>query len=194
MSHLNAAFQTWRAPGRFNRWHSVMIGVVMVILPFALAFGMRNHLDVARLEQWGLLGVFLINAIASASLFVVTPGIATVAAAGLLWHPVWVGLASGLGSATGELTAYLAGRGGSQVASFENNPRYRQLQAWLSRHGFWPIMVLAAAPLPFFDLAGIIAGSTGYPMARFWLACAIGKSIRNSVIAAIGFHLITWFR
>ena len=38
----------------------------------------------------------------------------------------------------------------------------------------------------FFDVAGILAGSLGYPPGKFWLACAIGNTIKYTTLALLG--------
>jgi membrane protein DedA with SNARE-associated domain len=41
-------------------------------------------------------------------------------------------------------------------------------------------------PNPFFDLAGIAAGSLRYPVWRFLLFCWLGKTIKTTLVAFAG--------
>src|SRR5687767_2941923 len=60
----------------------------------------------------GLFGIFLINLFGSATLFLPAPAIASVVAGGVVYTPIFVALFSSLGSATGEIVAYLVGSSG----------------------------------------------------------------------------------
>ncbi len=60
------------------------------------------------------------------------------------------------------------------------------LQGWLGRHGFLAILALALVPNPAFDAVGLLAGSLGYPPRRFWLACALGNSLKYIAFAYLG--------
>jgi membrane protein YqaA with SNARE-associated domain len=135
--------------------------------------------EAGRLKQYGLLAypaLFVIQTIASATLFLPAPGMALVAAASAVLDPLWVGIVAGLGAATGELTGYLLG--------------YYGRRAW----GFVALIVLALIPNPVFDAMGILAGGLRYPVLRFWLATAFGKIIRSCLVAYGATLLTLWMR
>ncbi|MDP2728745.1 MAG: VTT domain-containing protein, partial [Dehalococcoidia bacterium] len=114
-------------------------------------------------------------------------GIATVLAAGTLWNPVLVGLAAGLGNATGELAGYAVGSAGSAVLpGYHSSPWAAALKRGLARYGFFAVLALALVPNPVFDAVGLVAGSLGFPIQRFWLACALGNSAKYVGIAYLG--------
>ena len=52
--------------------------------------------------------------------------------------------------------------------------------------GLIPILVLAIIPNPFFDLAGIAAGTLKMPVWQFLLACLVGKTIKMVAFAYAG--------
>jgi uncharacterized membrane protein YdjX (TVP38/TMEM64 family) len=56
----------------------------------------------------------------------------------------------------------------------------------MERRGGVTILVLSVIPNPFFDLAGIAAGSLGYPMRRFLFIAWLGKSIKTTIVAWAG--------
>jgi len=91
---------------------------------------------------------------------------------------------AGVGEALGELTGYAAGVGGRAV--IERQKVYDQLVKWMSRAGDITIVVLSLIPNPFFDLAGIAAGTLHYPLWRFLLACWVGKTIKTTFVAWAG--------
>jgi len=100
--------------------------------------------------------------------------------------PLLVGLVAGAGEALGELTGYALGFGGQAVIGIENEAAYGRLVAWMERRGGITVFVLSAIPNPFFDLAGIAAGSLRYPVWRFLLFCWLGKTIKTTLVAWAG--------
>ena len=47
------------------------------------------------------------------------------------------------------------------------------------------VFMFAAIPNPLFDVAGVVAGSVGYPFKRFVVACWLGKATKFLVLAMI---------
>lgn len=145
-------------------------------------------------EGVGYTGAFLINLVGSASIVVPIPGLAAVCAAaapavGL--NVVALGLLGGLGATIGELTGYLAGYSGQ---SFVQRSRYyRRVHDLVIRRGALALFILAALPMPLFDVAGIASGSLGYPIRRFLLWVFLGKIIKFIGIAYACQQGIDWF-
>ncbi|MDP2935873.1 MAG: hypothetical protein Q8O86_05220, partial [Dehalococcoidia bacterium] len=118
-----------------------------MVLAALLAIGFyasRNGIRPEELAALGYPGVFLVMLASGASTFFPAPGQATVLVAGALWNPIVVGIAAGLGNATGELAGFALGRAGTAML-----PRYRN-QRWLvavervlSRYGFFAILAMA---------------------------------------------------
>ncbi|MHB1006665.1 MAG: VTT domain-containing protein [Chloroflexota bacterium] len=142
--------------------------------------------DLTHLAGYGYAGVFVIMMVANATVLLPLPGIATVVTAGMMWNPFLVGLAGGLGGALGELTGYLAGYGVHEVLEDSRSRWYQRIEAFVRRHGFFAILLLAAVPNPLFDVVGVVAGSLSYPAWRFYLAVAIGNTIKSTTIALFG--------
>ena len=65
------------------------------------------------------------------------------------------------------------------------NPAPRAVSA--ATHGFITLVVLSAIPNPFFDLAGISAGTLRIPVLRFLAFCTIGKILKMLVFAYAGY-------
>jgi uncharacterized membrane protein YdjX (TVP38/TMEM64 family) len=140
--------------------------------------------ELVRLSAYGYLGVFLISVIGNATVIFPVPSLAVVFAGGGILNPLLVGLIAGVGEPLGELTGYLAGYGGSAV--IENRERFEQIKGWMERRGFITIFVLSVIPNPFFDLAGLSAGMLHFPVAKFLLACWMGKTIKALILAYLG--------
>ncbi|MBI3732385.1 MAG: VTT domain-containing protein [Chloroflexi bacterium] len=177
------------APSRDAKIRAILISIAAVAgsIGIAVAVFYFRH-EVRRLGMLGYPGVFIINLLSSATLFVPAPGFLAVFALGSVLNPLLVGIIAGAGSALGEITGYLAGIGGRAV--IEDKPLYNRFHYWISRYGMLAIIVMAAVPNPLFDLGGLIAGVTGMPLWRFVLATWIGKSARFIFLALGGSHLL----
>lgn len=156
---------------------AVGITVVLALVP----------IDVRGLEAYGYVGIFLLALISNATVVLPAPYLVAVFAAGQYFNPLLLGLAAGLGAALGETTGYLAGYGGSAVA--EKSETYRKAEGWMSRYGFFALIVVATIPSPLFDVVGMVAGALKYPYWKFLLAAAIGKCVKTTVLAVSGHFL-----
>jgi uncharacterized membrane protein YdjX (TVP38/TMEM64 family) len=170
---------------RLQRLEALLV-VILVSLTAVLA---RDRL--VEYERYGYLGVFITTLVGSATVVLPVPALAVVYVGGSIWNPLLVGLVAGLGDATGEATAYLAGYVGQGL--IENMGLYKRFEDWMQRRGFLTILVLSAIPNPFFDLAGIAAGASGFPAKRFFLAAWIGKTIKDVTIALAGYYSLPLF-
>ncbi len=135
--------------------------------------------------SYGYAGAFLVMLVSNATVVFPLPGLAVVSVFALALNPWLLGLSAGLGAALGEITGYLAGYGGSALIEEKKMKQYARIKKWINskNNGFLIILALAMIPNPFFDLAGIAAGSAKYPWQKFLLACAIGKIIQAIVVA-----------
>lgn len=148
----------------------------------AAIFVMRDHIqDLAHL---GYFGIFLTALIANATVFLPVPGIAMVFAMGAVFDPFLVAVFAGLGAATGELTGYLLGFSGQGLV--EGAGWYQSIRNWMTTHPKLidlGVLALAAIPNPFFDAAGIAAGTLKIPVLRFFLFCALGSILKMFIFA-----------
>lgn len=168
-------------------WQSVLMVVGTLALTVALAFVPSDV--VARLGNYGYLGVFLLTLLSSATIVLPAPAIGVALLAGTTLNPWLVGVVAGVAAALGETTGYVAGFGGSSFAS--QSRFYPRIERWVQRWGIPTLFTLAVIPGPFFDLAGIAAGTMRIPFRRFLLACMAGKTLRFIGVAWVGYLLST---
>jgi uncharacterized membrane protein YdjX (TVP38/TMEM64 family) len=165
-----------------------VIGIVVVIFVF------RDQ--VKELAQFGYLGAFLITLIANATIFVPIPGVWVVFAMGAVLNPFFLAISAGLGAATGELSGYLLGFSGQGLA--ERSNLYDRIFAFMDHHRAWSdllILLMAVIPNPFFDLAGIAAGTLKIPVLRFYFFCTLGSIIKMLAFAYGGNTIMRlWFK
>ena len=159
-----------------------LLVLAVVLMISAAIFAFRDRF--AELAGVGYSGIFLVSLLSSATIILPAPSLALVFAMGSALPPLLVGLAAGVGEALGELTGYAAGFGGRAV--IEEQETYGRLREWMARRGGITILVLSVVPNPFFDLAGIAAGTLRYPLWRFLLLCWLGKSIKTTLVAWAG--------
>ncbi len=165
-----------------------VLALAVVIGISALVFSIRNRVE--EFAVFGYPGIFLMTLLANATIFVPAPGTAVVFAMGSVFHPLGVGIAAGTGGALGELSGYLAGFSGQAVV--EHTRLYNRIHPWVVKYGGWAVLVLAAVPNPFFDLAGAAAGVAKMPLWQFLLFCWIGELIKMTAFAYAGAHSIDW--
>jgi len=157
--------------------------VILFVLGLSLAiFAFREcFTDLAAI---GYPGIFVVSLLGNATIILPAPSLVLVFALGSALSPVCVGLAAGIGEALGELTGYAAGFAGRAV--IEDGKNYRRLVHWMERRGGITVFLLSAVPNPFFDLAGIAAGTLRYPLWRFLLFCWLGKTLKTTLVAWAG--------
>ena len=175
---------------RSRLWLNLLrvLALAAVVAITVYVYDLRDR--VQEFAALGYPGIFLVALLANATVFLPAPGAAVVFAMASIFHPLGVALAAGTGGALGELSGFLAGFSGQAVV--EQTGLYERIQPWVSRYGGWAILVFAAIPNPFFDIAGIAAGVSKMPVWRFLLFCWIGQLIKMSLFAFTGAYSISW--
>lgn len=172
-------------PRESSFWTSKVFRLLVFGLVLAISVGIYGLRDrFAELAALGYFGIFLVSLLGNATIILPAPSLALVFAMGSALPPLLVGPVAGTGEALGELTGYAAGFGGQVVV--EDHKTYQRLVAWMQRRGGITVFALSAIPNPFFDLAGIAAGTLRYPIWRFLLACWLGKTIKTTLVAWAG--------
>ena len=159
-----------------------ILALFVVIALSVFVFTIRDQAE--QLAIYGYPGIFVISFLAYATVLLPAPGVAVVFTMGSVFNPFGVAIAAGTGAALGELTGYLAGFSGQAVV--ERVEIYERLTSWMKRNGSLTILVLAAVPNPFFDLAGVAAGSLKMHVVRFFIWCWIGETIKMAIFAFAG--------
>ena len=159
-----------------------ILALFVVIALSVFVFSIRDQAE--QLAIYGYPGIFVLSFLAYATVLLPAPGVAVVFTMGSVFNPIGVAIAAGTGAALGELTGYLAGFSGQAVV--ERVEIYERLTFWMKRNGSLTILVLAAIPNPFFDLAGVAAGSLKMHVVRFFIWCWIGEIIKMAIFAFAG--------
>jgi uncharacterized membrane protein YdjX (TVP38/TMEM64 family) len=165
---------------------------LMIVLSISVfIFSIRDQIQ--ELAKYGYPGIFFLSILANSTVLLPAPGILFVFTLGAVFNPIGVAIAAGLGAAIGELTGYLAGFSGQAVV--ENLDSYERVRNWMEghkKHSNLLILLLAFIPNPFFDLAGIAAGTLKIPVLQFLVFCSTGKILKMLVIAYAGASSFQW--
>ena len=152
---------------------------------FAVAAIWVARADFSDIEYWkglGYPGVFFITMLGSASVVIPVPAILAVCGAGGFQLNLFaVAALSGVGEAIGELSGYGVGYGGQGVV--EKQKFYERSRRWMERRRTLALFVASVIPNPFFDVVGIAAGATRFPLTKVLLTVGIGKAIKALVVA-----------
>jgi uncharacterized membrane protein YdjX (TVP38/TMEM64 family) len=172
-----------------RKMHGLLLILAVVIFTLGI-YALVTHVSQEQLLKYGYAGVFLVMFVSSATIILPAPGLALVLVAGSVLNPVLVGIFAGAGAGCGELTGYVAGKGGREIVG--RGKRTAQVEKWMKRNGFLTILVLAAIPNPVFDVVGIVAGGLQYDWKKFVLAAVLGNVIKATYIAYAGKAALGW--
>ena len=170
-----------------------IVAAAISILCFAIFIIIPNEWFSGPLGDLGYAAGFLLAMVSSATILLPGTILPAVAAMGLHYNPVFLGLACGLGSAIGELTGYYFGYYGRSAFHINGSiPEFRRQKLWIQEFEFIFLFVVACIPNPFFDIAGIAAGTLKVPVWRFLIPVFMGKAIKYGLTAYLGMSIWAW--
>jgi membrane protein DedA with SNARE-associated domain len=160
---------------------SLAVTVVLCIL----IIQHRSYLD--QIAHWGYVGCFFINVLASGTF--VMPGfgmILTFTLGGVL-NPAIVGAVAGIAEAIGASGAYFTGYSGRGLFGDSNNSLYLRFSSIVDRHGSKAVFVMASIINPIYYPFAVFLGMLRFGWARFLLATWAGRTIKNMILAYLGY-------
>ncbi|MCJ7535777.1 MAG: VTT domain-containing protein [Anaerolineales bacterium] len=181
LKRISTFLRSLLTPERRTTLARIMALFVVIGLSIFI-FTLRDQAE--QLAIYGYPGIFVLSFMAYATVLLPAPGVAVVFTMGSIFNPLGVALAAGTGAALGELSGYLAGFSGQAVV--ERVEVYERLTRWMKKNGSLTIFLLAAIPNPFFDLAGLAAGSLKMPVVRFFIFCWMGEVVKMGIFAFAG--------
>ena len=137
--------------------------------------------------------MLVISVLGSGGFVFPIPALATVCTLSPFLSPPIVGLLNGVGETVGELTGYAIGYGSHRA--IERRRFYQRAKAWMERRGTLAVFLVSIVPNPFFDIIGIAAGGTRFPLRRFLITVWAGKSLKGLMVAyscSYGVSLLPW--
>ncbi len=193
-------FAEWIVQDRRRRIVAGAI-VTVVLIVFAAAVLILQQ----RFKGLGYAGIFFVNLASTAISFLFIPGL-TLAGQALIVSDAKslgafrVGIAGGLGMGLGEITTYVVGSVGRDLAHGRRigGPAWfrRSVEGvgagitWLlAHHGSVTLFLLAAIPNPLFEVAGFSAGAVRMSFWRFLVPVMLGKLVRGLALAYLGYSV-----
>lgn len=163
----------------------VFLFIVSLIVSFG-AFWYRDLFEGTR--TLGLIGIFIINLISSATFFVSGPAFLTVIAGGSIYPPLLVALVASLGASVGDLVSFAFGYSSRHVAlkKLENKPWFMWVEGMFKKYGIWIILLFAFIPNPVFDAIGLVAGVFKFKWKTFFILILLGRFARFVILALLG--------
>jgi membrane protein DedA with SNARE-associated domain len=171
-----------------SRKREYIIGALALALTIAICVAVVLYWDyIKQAEQYGYFGAFIISVLAGATVLVPIPGILVVFTLGSVLNPALVGIVSGMGEAVGSIGIYLSGWGGQKAVQNLNHKMVNRFVDWIRRRGEIAVFLMSAILNPLFYPFAAIAGMLRFGLVKFFFLCWAGKSIKNTIIAYLGF-------
>ncbi len=167
--------------------------IFLFILSLVLSFGAFWYKDFFEgTRTLGLIGIFIINLISSATFFISGPAFLTVIAGGSIYPPLLVALVASLGASIGDLVSFAFGYSSRHVAlkKFEKHPWFVFIEGLFKKHGMWIILLFAFVPNPVFDAVGLVAGVFKFHWKTFFILILLGRFARFVLLALLGARFV----
>lgn len=159
--------------------------ISLILIYFAFSYQQK----LSEFRSLGLFGLFLINLLGNATLFLPAPAIASVVAGGILYPFLAVALVSALGATIGDMVGFLLGRSSKEIFIKNHHSWYLILERIFKKYGPFVIFLFAFIPNPVFDAVGIMAGVFSFSPIRFFILVFLGRFARDILLAFLGSHL-----
>ena len=162
----------------------------------------RYWQEIAKLQNYGYLGIFVIGFIAGSSVpsplsyLVLTftfGGIPTVYG---VWHPALTGVAGGMGAGLGGTLVFLLGRSGQRffpgmrhysIDTVSPKSFTSKVINWAHKKGAIVVFVMSAMLNPAFAPMAIVLGALRFRPVKFFLLCVAGNLLKAIVISYAGY-------
>ncbi len=171
----------------------------------------RYWQEIAKLQTYGYLGIFVIGFIAGSSVpsplsyLVLTFTFAGIPTSYGIWHPALTSVAGGVGAGLGGTLVFLLGRSGRRL--FPGVKHYSideatplsftgRVISWAQKKGAIVVFVMSAIPNPAFAPMAIVMGALRFRPIKYFLLCIAGNLVKALIISYAGYlglgTLIRW--
>ena len=165
-----------------------IVGGLSLTITIALCIIIVQHRGyLGEIRNWGYLGCFIINTLASGTLAVPGLGILVTFTLGGVLNPAVVGAVAGIGEAIGAVGAYFTGYGGRGLFRDSNGALYTRFNHILQRHGSKAIFLMASVLNPVYYFFAVFMGMLRFGPTRFFLMTWAGRTVKNMVLAYLGY-------
>lgn len=191
---FESAIVRWTEAFQSKRWVRVTLVLLIIVFSAMSVWVGYTQFDEDAAANYGYVGVFVINMLTCATIVVPVPGGAAINVAAATWmNPYFLTLVAAVGSTIGELTSYFAGTLGHRFLASSYAKRYAQAERLMERFGAIAVFLFAFLPMLLYDLVGLIAGSTRYPLWKFLSATFVGRLFRHAFQVFVGYSVARLF-
>jgi membrane protein YqaA with SNARE-associated domain len=184
VSRANAFARTdWRSSENRLRIGAFLLAAALVTAAILL----HNYVGLSPL---GYTGVAVSSLLASGGLVLPVPALAVVCTTSIFLIPWLVALIASAAETAGELVGYFLGYSGRGLVT--RRALYCRLERWMHRRGWMLLLGVAAVPNPFFDVLGIVAGASRYPLPVFLGVVMVGKLIKFLALVYACVYSVDW--
>ena len=142
--------------------------------------------DEARVEQFGLIGAFIISLTSSATVVLPAPGILIILSMAEIIDPWRLGVVTGIGGGLGGGTAYLAGALGRNAMGESSRIKQRITDLFDSRWGVVLLFMGNLIPFAPGDAISAIAGISRFPLPAFFIYVITASIIKMIALCWLG--------
>ena len=142
--------------------------------------------DETRVEQFGLIGAFIISLTSSATVVLPAPGILIILSMAEIIDPWRLGIVTGIGGGLGGGTAYLAGALGRDAMGESSRIKQRMTDLFNSKWGMVILFVGNLIPFAPGDAISAIAGISRFPILQFFIYVIIASILKMIALSWLG--------
>jgi membrane protein YqaA with SNARE-associated domain len=186
MSEIECGNDTRQEHHHLKRDITVSV-IAFLIMAGLLVWAFLNWEMIENYRQFGYVGLFVLGILTGAVSFIPIPGILAVFSLGSVLSPPFVGRVYGFGEAVGSMLIYFEGYSGRAAIAKTNNRMLLKMKTWLEEKGAGIILLMSAIINPVYLPFAAMAGMMRYGVVKFFLLCFLGKTIKNTVIAYLGY-------
>ena len=142
--------------------------------------------DEKRMEQFGLIGAFIINLASSATVVLPAPGLLIILSMAEVIDPWRLGVVTGIAGGLGAGTAYMAGAVSRNAMGDENKLKLKLTAIFNSRWG--AVLLFFGNLIPFVpgDALSAMAGVSRFPILQFFIYVIIATIIKMIALSWLG--------
>jgi membrane protein DedA with SNARE-associated domain len=165
-----------------------IIGGIFLAITVILCILIIQHREyLEQIARYGYIGCFVTNILASGTIAMPGLGMIITFTLGGVLNPPIVGAVAGIGEAIGAVTAYFTGYSGRGLFRDNKNRLFLRFNEMLQRHGSKGIFLMASVANPFYYPFALFMGMVHFGFARFFLITWAGRTIKNMVLAYLGY-------
>jgi membrane protein YqaA with SNARE-associated domain len=152
--------------------------------------------EIARLQSYGYLGIFLVAFIAGSSIPTPISYLLLTFTFGGILNPALVGVSAGVGAGVSGTLVYLLGRGGRRffpgirhydVDEQASHTLANKFANLANKRGSMVVFLMSAMLNPAFAPMAIAMGALRFRMIKFLIMCIAGNTLKAMVVAFLGY-------